>query len=290
LNPKPYAAWPILGRGIMRTKYFPFFCLLIVAVLILSSCNMPGNEAPTEELLPTEPPTSTATVEPTATSTQAPSVTQTETLAPEPSATATPEVITAEVVRESNCRIGPAGDYDLVATYQAGQALEIVANDLGAGYIFVKDPEKPDDPCYLLTQNIKASGDTSVLPKFTPPPSPTAAPYFNVSFRKFDTCSGKDYAIFTVENAGSIPFRSFYIKVTDQKADKSVEHVVNAFDNWTGCIIAKDISPLERGATGYVHSPPFNWNVAKDRIRAVIMLCTDKDLKGTCVTQIIDVK
>lgn len=276
----------------MCPNKFPFFCLLTVAMLILSSCNLPDNVIPTEELLSTESPTMTTTVESTVTpeSTQTPAATETETPVPEPSVTSTLEVITAEVVRESNCRTGPAGDYTLVATYQAGQALEIVANDMGAGYIFVQDPEKPEDQCYLLTQNIKFSGDTTALPKYTPPPSPTAAPYFNVSFRKFDSCASKDFAIFTVVNAGSIPFRSFYIKVTDQKADKSVEHVVNAFDNWTGCIIAKDISPLEQGATGYVHSPPFNWNVAKDRIRAVIMLCTDKDLKGTCVTQVIDVK
>jgi hypothetical protein len=199
-------------------------------------------------------------------------------------------VITAEVVRESNCRIGPAGDYTLVATYQVGQALEVVANDLGAGYIFVKDPEKPEDQCYLLTQNIKISGDTSILPSITPPPSPTAAPYFNVSFKKMETCGGEKYAVFNVENAGSAAFRSFYIKVTDQKVDRSVEQVVNAFDQWTGCIIARDISPLERGGEGFVISPHFKWNVNEDNLRAVIMLCTEKGLAGTCVTQVIDVK
>lgn len=272
----------------MRRSGFQLFYLLIIGAVILSACNMPGVAAPTAT--PTF--TSTHTPVPTATSTDTPTITftPTETLTPEPSATTTPEVITAEVVRESNCRIGPAGNYTLVDTYQVGKMLEVIANDLGAGYIFVSNPEKPEDQCYVLTQNLKISGDVSVLPSITPLPSPTAAPYFNVSFRKFDTCGGKDYTIFIVENAGSIPFRSFYIKVTDQKVDKSVEHVVNAFDNWTGCIIAKDISPLERGATGYVHSPPFNWNVAKDRLRAVIMLCTEKDLQGTCVTQIIDVK
>ena len=249
---------------------------------------MPGEEVPTA----TATATSTHTPAPTATDTAVPTITftPTETLTPEPTVTATPQIITAKVGRETNCRIGPAGNYTLVATYQDGQILEVVANDLGAGYSFVRNPDNPEEQCYLLTNNIVISGDTSVLPKYTPLPSPTAAPYFNVNFRKFDTCQGEDYAIFTVENAGSVAFSSFYIKVTDLKADRSVEHVVNAFDQWTGCIIAKDISPLGRGESGFVHSPRFNWSVNKDNLQAVIMLCTEKNLTGTCVTQVMDVK
>ena len=272
----------------MHKNFSTLYCLMLIGALILPSCNMPGVAVPTA----TTTFTSTHTPAPTATDTVTPTITSTstETLTPEPAATSTPQIIMAEVVRESNCRIGPAGNYTLVDTYQVSKTVEVVANDLGAGYIFVKNPEKPEDQCYVLTQNIKISGDVSILPSITPPPSPTAAPYFNVIFKKMDTCSGKDYAIFDVENAGSVAFRSFYIKVTDLKADKSVEHVVNAFDQWTGCIIARDISPLGRGEAGFVHSPQFNWNVNQDNLRAVIMLCTEKNLAGTCVTQVIDVK
>jgi hypothetical protein len=280
----------------MRKKNNPIFYVSIVGALILSACNMPGAALPTETAQPTSTidiaataafaDTQTKQAEPTET----PTATATETPLPEPSATATPEVITARLGRESNCRVGPAGNYTLVATYQEGQILEVVANDLGAGYSFVRNPENPEEQCYLLTNSLTISGDTSVLPKFTPLPSPTAAPYFNVSFKKMETCQGEDYAIFDVENAGSVAFSSFYIKVTDQKADRSVEHVVNAFDQWTGCIIARDISPLGRGETGFVHSPHFKWKVNEDNLRAVIMLCTEKNLVGTCVTQVIDVK
>ncbi|HSG44764.1 MAG TPA: hypothetical protein VLA72_16575 [Anaerolineales bacterium] len=272
----------------MRKNLSPLFCLLLISVLILSACNMPGVETPTAT--PTS--TSTHTPAPTATDTTIPTgtFTPTETLTPEPSATSTPQVIMAEVVRESNCRIGPAGNYTLVDTYQVGQAVEVVANDLGAGYIFVKNPDKPEDECYVLTQNLKISGDVYILPSITPPPSPTAAPYFTASFRKFDTCKGDDYAIFDVQNAGSVAFRSFYLRVTDQKAGRSVDHVVNAFDQWTGCIIARDISPLERGGEGFVISPPFKWKITPDKSQAVIMLCTEKNLGGTCVTQIFNLE
>lgn len=276
----------------MRKNLLKLACLLLIGGLILSACNMPGSEATAEALPPTEEPP-TATVEPSATSTEAPptetsTITPTETLTPEPSATFTPEPPMAKVGRETNCRIGPAGNYDLVATYQDGQLLEVVARDLGAGYWFVRDPEKPEDECYLLANNVTITGDTSILPQFTPLPSPTAAPYFNVTFRKFDTCKSDDYAIFVIENTGSVAFRSAYIRVTDSKANQKVEHVVNAFDLWTGCIIAQNVAPLNGGATGYTRSPSFKWNARGNTLQAVFQLCTEKDLKGTCVIRTIE--
>ena len=281
----------------MRIKFLKLIGLLTIVVLILSACNLPGNNVTDETSPPTEQSTATATatIKLTATPTETvptetPTATATETLRPEPTATATPEIITAEVVRESNCRVGPAGNYTLVATYHVGQMLEVVANDLGAGYIFVQNPEKPEEQCYLLTQNIKISGDVSILPKFTPLPSPTEAPYFNASFKKFDTCKGDDFAIFDVENTGSFPFRSAYIRIKDPKADKTAEQSVEAFDLMTGCIVAKNIAPLNPGATGYVNSAPLKWSARDNELQAVIMLCTEKGLKGTCVTQVIPVK
>ena len=274
----------------MRRNLFQLLCLLAIGILAISACNMPGQAVPT----PTQtlPPTETATPTSTVTITDTPTITPTatETPIPEPSATVTPQIVTARVGRETNCRTGPAGNYDLVATYQDGQMLEVIANDLGGGYSYVQNPENPDEQCYLLTNNIVISGDTSILPKITPRPSPTAAPNFNVAFKKIETCDGKDYATFTVENTGSVPFRSFYIRITDQKVDKTVEQVINAFDQWVGCIIAREISPLEAGATGYLYSPYFKWNVNLDKLQVVVQLCTEKDLKGTCVIQIVDVQ
>lgn len=280
----------------MRTTFFQSFCFLTIIGFALSSCNLPISIATIEITPQPNPstPTIAITIEPTGTptgpATDTPTVTATETPLPEPSPTPTPEVPKAEVVRETNCRVGPAGNYDLVATYQVGQMLEVVAKDLGAGYWFVRNPDQPDEQCYLLGQNIKISGETSALPKFTPRPSPTAAPYFNVTFKKFDNCKGDEYALFIVENVGSVPFRSAYVKVIDQKTNKSVEQALNAFDHMVGCVLAKNIAPLTSGATGYVHSPTFSWNARENKLRAVIMLCTEKDLKGTCVTQSIDVK
>lgn len=281
----------------MCKTLFSFSYVMAIGALILSACNLPDKIATAEISSPTAQPLTTATARIELTPTQmevtdspTPAMTATKTRLPEPSVTATSEIAGAEVARETNCRVGPSGNYDLVAKYQVGQKLEVVAKDLGAGYWFVKNPEKPEEQCYLLAQNIKISGDTGALPKFTPPPSPTAAPYFKVNFKKFDACKGENFAIFVVENVGSIPFLSAYIKVTDQKVNKSVEQALNAFDQIVGCVLAKNIAPLDPGKIGYVTGPPFKWAATTNKLRAAIMLCTEKNLKGICVSQSIDVK
>ncbi|HEY9526980.1 MAG TPA: hypothetical protein VIR02_07870, partial [Anaerolineales bacterium] len=147
--------------------------------------------------------------------------------------------------------------------------------------------EKPQEQCYLLAQNLTIDGDIAVLPQFTPRASPTAAPYFAVSFRKFEKCQGYDFAQFDVQNTGSVAFRSVYIKVTDSKVGKSVEQVLSAFDLYRGCVLAKNIAPLEPGASGYVTSPQFKWQASTNKLTAIIMLCTEKALKGTCITQTV---
>ncbi len=278
----------------MRKTFFQLFCLLAVSIVILSACNMPGDNAPQATSQPTTVKV-TDTLAPSATPTESvptetATVEATETLTPLPTDSPTPEPVTAEVARESNCRIGPAGNYALVATYKIGQKLEILGKDLGNGYIFVKNPDKPEEQCYMLASSATIIGDLSVLPKFTPPPSPTAGVSFKATFKKFDICKGSNFALFIIENTSSLPYRSAYIKVTDLKTNKSVEQVVSAFDLYVGCVLAKNIAPLDPGGSGYLTSPPLPPGATNDKLRAVIQVCTEKALQGFCIIQSVDIK
>jgi hypothetical protein len=284
----------------MCTTFFRLLVLPAVLALTAMACNLPVSrpvpETATQLVQPMIEASATldlaatqtrqAALLPTGTST----IQTTDASLPDASATTAVEIPQAKVNRETNCRLGPGGMYDLVATYQAGQVLDVLATGLAQGYWFVQNPEKPEEQCYLMAQNVTISGDTSALPKFTPQPSPTPPPYFNAKFKKIDNCNGNRFANFSVENTGNIDFRSVYIKVTDTKVNKSVEQVLNVFDLYVGCILAKNISPLDPGETGYVPSPAFTWNIHEDKLSAVIMLCTENGLKGICVTRTVDVK
>ncbi len=287
----------------MKSRYLLLFSTIALVLMISTACALPFS-AP-GQILPSQPPATSATPTPE-TPTSLPE--ESATLTPTPGVTAlasptlrvgylstdtptpTLEPVTADVLRLSNCRTGPGQAYDLVASYPAGTQLLVLANDLGGGYLFVQDPQKTEDQCYILTNNLKISGDASVLPKFTPLPSPTAVPNFTPTFKKFDLCKSQVYAQFTITNIGSLPFLSAYIKVTNTKNGESVEKVVDAFDLTTGCIIAKNIAPLNAGATGYLSSDVFKQDPRGNILRAVIQVCTEKGLGGICVNKVLEIR
>lgn len=279
----------------MYSKHFRLLCALSILLLASMACNIAtsagatatpvstteiGKDVPTAT--DTELPASeTATLEP-------PTVEPTETPDLEPSITPTVGLPSADVVKEANCRVGPGGAYDLVTTLKVGDSVEIVARDLGGGFVFVKNPTNPEEGCWLLYANLKVSGDVTPLPAFTPRPSPTLAPNFTVKYKNIDSCRTKPFTRFTVTNTGSSGFRSAYVKVTNLKNNEVAEQSVNAFDLTDGCIVAKNIAPLTAGAEGYLQSAPFKQNPRGQKMRAVFQLCTEQFMKGACATQVIE--
>jgi hypothetical protein len=280
------------GRPIM------LFAVSVILIALLG-CNLPSSapaeptavvvSTPQNEAEPPTPQPETPTETPAPTETATPAPTATMTLTLEPSSTPTTIAPMANIFKETNCRSGPGQMYDRLATFQADTRLEIVAADLGGGYWYVKNPQDPSMSCWLWGNNAKIEGDTSLLPKFTPPPSPTPSPDFDVTFKNFDTCK-RIFARFIVVNTGGFQFRSAYVKVTDQRTGEVTEQAVLAFDLTVGCVVAKNISPLTPGSTGYLQSVPFKKDPRGHKLHAVFMLCTEQGLGGTCMTKTLEVK
>ena len=286
-----------------RNRNYPILCAMSVLLLAAFACSLPMQTAPST---PTSVPATAApsdtpipptlTIAPTASTAPQPD-TETPTLAPlatttatletgvllTDTPTATLEAISAKLTRTSDCFSGPAGNYDLVATYPNGTKLTVIARDMGGGFIFIQDPSSPTTQCYILAANAQLSASPTVLPQITPQASPTGSAGIKASFKRYDDCRGNPYTLFTVVNTGGSPLRSAYIRVTDLKTGISVEWSADAFDLWQGCIIAQNFAPLNPGSTGYLRSEQFARNPRGDKMRAVIHACTQKGLQGFCV-------
>ncbi len=279
-----------------RKLYQNFTTLLLIGILLLSACNMPngqpaspgagesgtGTAIPSQTAIPASP--TASPVPPSDTPTVIPSETATET----PAFTATPEIVSGKVLKETNCRTGPAGNYDLVVTFQAGTMVELVGADLGNNYWLVKNPAQPDQTCWLSGSSLEVSGNTASLPNVAPPSSPTPSPSFKVEYKNTDNCKGP-FLRFELVNTGSVAFRSAYIKVTDLKTGEVSEQSVNAFDLTVGCVVAKNIVPLNPGSTGYLQSTAFKKPFMGHKLKAIFMLCTEQGLKGACTTNTLDI-
>ena len=282
----------------MYPKYFRLMCAMTAVLLAIIACNInvPGGAAtstpgPTTEIGKDVP---TATDTPLATETESPA--STDTLEPtetEPAITSTPIPPIASVSKEANCRIGPSGAYELVVALKPGDKVDVIARDLGAGFVFVKPANLPEgvEGCWVLYGSLDVSGDVTPLPAFTPLPSPTLPPSFTIKFKNMDKCETGRASAFTrfiIVNTGNIQFRSAYIKVTSQRTGESTEQSVNAFDLTTGCIIAQNIAPLKPGGTGYLQSAPFIKNPTGQKMHAIIQVCSEQFMKGACVTNTLD--
>lgn len=279
----------------MYSKYFRLLCVGTILLLASMACAIgvvPGataTPASTTEIGKDVPPTATDTeLAPTETATVEPSLTPTETL--EPTLTPTPGLPIARVIKDANCRTGPSGAYSLVMTFKVGDILDIMARDLGGGFVYVRNPNEGTEPigCWVLQTNLAISDNLTLLPAFTAPPSPTISPDFTVKYKNIDSCKTKPFVRFIIVNTGGANFRSAYIKVTNLKNGEIVEQSVNAFDLTTGCIVAQNIAPLKVGATGYLQSEFFKKDFRGQKMRAVFQLCVEQFLKGACITQSLD--
>ncbi len=272
----------------MRSNYFRFISVGTIVLMVMMACNMPFMPVELQATSTVTQPASTPTHEALPTETATPATTATITLTPEPSLTPTAEIPVAEVQREVNCRTGPGGMYDLVLTFKAGDTVEIVARDLGGGFVFVKNPNKPEEGCWMLENSLKVSGNLTPLPAFTPPPTPTLAPSFTVTYKKLDKC-GDVFVRFIVTNTGGFGFRSAYVKVTNLKNSEVTEKVTNTFDLTIDCVVAQSIGNVTPGGgTAYLESDSFKKDPTGQKMRAVFQLCTEQNLKGACSTAVLE--
>jgi hypothetical protein len=144
----------------MRKRFYPTLaaCMLILAIL---ACNMPGGQSNNQPDLVA---TTTAQAQALEASSSTPAPRDTPVVTP-----SVPEVI---VTSPTNCRSGPSTDYDLVFTMNPGQTAQVVGKNTPTGYWIINNPT--GGTCWLWGQYAVVSGNTSGLPEYPPPPTPTA--------------------------------------------------------------------------------------------------------------------
>src|ERR671923_1453964 len=113
-----------------------------------------GDESPT----PTPSPVPTATQTPSAT------------LSPTPIFTFTPAVPLINVSVPTNCRVGPGIPYNRVGALLVGEVAEVVGRLPTRNYWIIRNPDRPNETCWLWGEYANVTGNTGVLPIFTPPP------------------------------------------------------------------------------------------------------------------------
>jgi hypothetical protein len=222
---------------------------------------------------------------PSATATAAPSDTPAAT--PTSADTATPTVPMAHVNQNTNCRTGPGTIFDLHYTAGAGTDLTIVGRTTLSDYVIVNDPNHAGQTCWLWLRYVDISGDLSVLPLSTPPPTPTPSIGFSASYSYMEGCVGWDPG-FKIQNTGSLTLKSVSVTVKDNDTGTSESFSADNFDKLGGCPVANSIPKLDPGDTGYAYAHSFAYDPSGHSMHATIKVCSDTGLGGTCASRSFD--
>ena len=209
-------------------------------------------------------------------STPAPSMTPPS--SPTPEATITPWV---NVSGNTNCRSGPGDVYDLIHIYLAGDQALLIGKDGGENFWYIQHPDQSLLECWLWGKYATPVGETTALPVFTPPPTPTASLNFSVAFEGSDCGAGSCWIWFKITNTGGLPLESVrtYVKNTVTKDDATQK--ANVFK--TG-VAGSDVSQAAVGAVVFTHSGQLP-NPGGDKLKAEVTVCSKDGLSGVCLTK-----
>jgi len=243
--------------------------------------------------------TLTATSEP-------PTFTPTETLTPTQTLTATlaftpvPLVPLISVSTPTNCRNGPGKVYGMEGALLVGEFAEVYGRDPTGNYWYIRNLDSGPEFCWVWGKYATVIGMTSILPIFTPPPTPTPtftplptftpapSPAFKAEYVGLDACNGNWWAEIKLKNRGSVPLKSVNISVNDKTTGVVAVNLADGFLNLDGCLIKTTKDMLGQGDTYLLSAPAFTYDPTGHDIKATLTLCSDTGQKGLCATNKLD--
>jgi len=202
----------------------------------------------------------------------------------------TPQLVMVTVSVATNCRTGPGEPYEIVGALSPGIPAEVIGRNASGDTWIIKLPSNPAVTCWLWGYYATVTGDTSGLTIHTPPPTPTPAIGFTVSYRSSLTCEGTYCFTFTLVNTGSITWESYRLVMYDSNTSTTTTYqqdVFGDYDCWGTISQWDDLEPGEAGVTGNYGTGLFHYNPIGHNMTATFTVCSLEGQAGTCVDKSI---
>ncbi|MCB2202827.1 hypothetical protein KQH56_02355 [bacterium] len=154
----------------------------LILIFGLAGCNLPGmnQDVPIEELVATYQKQTENAMGSEAPDEEETMALSDEDAAPSQTATATITLTPTQgkplvsVSVDTNCRTGPGKIYDWIGGLLVGEEAEVVGASTDGQYWIIENPDQNGN-CWLWGNYANVTGETTGLPIYTPPPTPTPA-------------------------------------------------------------------------------------------------------------------
>jgi hypothetical protein len=175
--------------------------------------------------------------------------------------------------------------YDRVGALLVGEVAEVVGMNPTGDYWYIRNPDS-DGYCWLWGEYATLAGNYSALPIYTPPPTPTPVPAFEVIYDGLETCVGW-WPDLKLVNTGGVSFRSVSITLRDTATDTVLAMSADNFTDNDGCSGSNSKDVLNPSDKRTVSAPAFTYDPTGHKLRATVTVCSNKAISGTCVSQVI---
>jgi hypothetical protein len=201
----------------------------------------------------------------------------------------TPEAVSGKLFisakYDTNCREGPDTKYPIMGHFIRGQSSEVNGTNSLQTWWYIKNPDNPDDYCWVWGETTFVEGDTGDVSVVPPPPPPPPGPDFDLFYQEFTTCYGTDVVLFKVENSGDVNLESMTILIIN--SDTQNQLFWDTMSNQPFWAKTNDCGAtwgyIEPGEVAYVGAPVITSGQLGDEGYARIKLCEEESLKGRCV-------
>jgi hypothetical protein len=159
-------------------------------------------------------------------------------------------------------------------------------------YYYISNPGENQGFCWLWGEYATVTGELSLAPVMTSPPTPTPTPRpFDVivEYENQHDCSGTEHATVRLVNISGVTFESIELDIFDLDASSQIygPAVSNSpfLNSSNSCPPGStNLEPDQaRFAAGPIGSPPPSGNT----LRLTIKLCTADGLGGSCLARSI---
>ncbi len=214
--------------------------------------------------------------------------TATHTLLPTFTATLAAPMVSVSV--NTNCRLGPGSAYDYKGGLLVGETAVILGRDESGQFWVIRNPDNPDELCWIWGQYASVAGDWHVVPVATAPPTPTPTkppskpqPYFSFAFKDITQCVSIYGLKFTVTNMVNMTWESYSLYTKDLTTSEEYTSTGNRFADCEACgceSYRENLPPGQSDTAGtvpYLHHAPHG-----DAFYAHLTLCTQDNGQGDC--------